>query len=94
MFIMVMVIVGHGLGRPGGQAARSEEKGSLVELGDKPSGGHVCCTLDLLSEASLLWVMPGLLSLPEKLQRKFLGACSWEVAPMGPLCPRGSGRCH
>lgn len=42
MFIMVMVIVGHGLGRPGGQAARSEEKGSLVELGDKPSGGHVC----------------------------------------------------
>lgn len=33
------------------------------------------------------------MSLSENLQRKFLGACSWEVAPMG-LLAGGYGGCH
>lgn len=36
----------------------------------------------------------GLMSLSENLQRKFLGACSWEVALIGPLSPGGYGGCH
>lgn len=55
MFVMVVdtVELGRGLGMTGGQAAG--EKG-LVELGDKLAG-DVCC---ILSQASQLWVMPGL----------------------------------
>lgn len=55
MFVMVMdtVELGRGLGRTGGQAAGREGTGGL---GDKLAG-DVCCTL---SQASQLWVTPGL----------------------------------
>lgn len=45
---------------------------------------------DLLAEASLLWILPGLVA--GHLQRESLGACSWEVAPRGPLSPEGYSR--
>lgn len=66
-------------------------QGTLVELGDQLAGGEVGAA------PWTSWQRPpcfgsclGLLS--ENLERKFLGAYSWEVAPVGPLSPGGSGR--
>lgn len=96
--VMVIVDLGHGLDALEGQAARREGEGNRAELGEELTGGDVCCTLDLLSQASLLWLTPGLdvpvRESPEEIPGcLFLGSgtdgftLSWRVWRVSPtLC--------
>lgn len=64
MFVMVMDTGSWAVAWAGLQGRQRGEKG-LVELGDKLAG-DVCCTL---SQASQLWVMPGLAVPVRKISR-------------------------
>lgn len=54
-------------------------QGALVELGDQLAGG------DVGAAPRTSWLRPPCFG-------SCLGACSWEVAPMGPLSPEGYSR--